>query len=516
MDKNSTAASVVQPLLRAKGLRKSFGGKVILDGVGLELLQGEVVLLRGENGSGKTTLLNILTGNLKPDSGEIRYGAGDPSRVYRFPRHWWQEFNPRDQFRPEFVARQGMGRTWQDIRLFRSLVLRDNIAVAKPGQPGESPVLALLTPNRTRKFEARVRAGADFLLATLGLTGRESSSADKVSLGQTKRVGIARAVATEAHVLFLDEPISGLDRQGIADVLVLLKSLVRDRHLTLVIVEHVFNQLQLRGIVTTDWLLENGKLRCSGETVGSSFPESGLRNPNLAARPTWFPLLCGEDADAVDELLPRGASLTSIHLPGRSRHDATPVLEIRNLIVRRGKRIVIGLSDDGEPIGLSLTLQEGEIALLQAPNGWGKSTLIAALCGLVDIAQGEIILLGHPIQNLPSWERVRKGLRALPSDQHTFSNLTVREMLSLAGSSERIAELASLADRVCSSLSGGERQRVALAAASHRHIQLLDEPFAALDLVRAQSAISSIRTWSFNALLVALPSLQPKRKDHPS
>jgi len=118
-------------LLRASGLRKAFGGQVVLDGVDLELRQGEVVLLRGENGSGKTTLLNILTGNLEPDAGEIHYSADDSPRSYSFPRRWWQDLNPWDHFRPEFVAMEGMGRTWQDVRLFHSLSLRDNIAVAQ-------------------------------------------------------------------------------------------------------------------------------------------------------------------------------------------------------------------------------------------------------------------------------------------------------------------------------------------------------------------------------------------------
>ena len=85
-------------MLRAEGLKKRFGGQVVLDGVDLELRRGEVVLLRGENGSGKTTLLNILTGNLEPDAGTIHYLADDSPRSYHFPRRWWQELNPFDHF----------------------------------------------------------------------------------------------------------------------------------------------------------------------------------------------------------------------------------------------------------------------------------------------------------------------------------------------------------------------------------------------------------------------------------
>ena len=213
-------------LLRALGLSKAFGGQVVLDNVGLELRQGEVVLLRGENGSGKTTLLNILTGNLEPDAGEIHYLADGSPRSYRFPRRWWQELNPFDHFTPEFVAREGIGRTWQDVRLFGSQTLRDNLAVATPGHPGENPLLALFAPHCAAGREAEINQTADAMLARLGLAGREDSSADKISLGQSKRIAIARAVLTDAKILFLDEPLAGLDRQGIDDLLALLQYLL--------------------------------------------------------------------------------------------------------------------------------------------------------------------------------------------------------------------------------------------------------------------------------------------------
>src|ERR1051325_538880 len=118
----------LQPVqLRASRLQKAFGGQVILDSVDLDLKQGEVVLLRGENGSGKTTLLNILTGNLEPDSGSVQFLADSTPRDYSFPRAWWQKLNPFDHFTPESVAQEGIGRTWQDVRLFGAQSLHDNL-----------------------------------------------------------------------------------------------------------------------------------------------------------------------------------------------------------------------------------------------------------------------------------------------------------------------------------------------------------------------------------------------------
>jgi len=272
--------------LRASGLKLAFGGQVVLDGVNLELRQGEVVLLRGENGSGKTTLLNILTGNLEPDSGTIDYLADGTPRTFSFPRRWWQDLNPWDHFRPEFVAKEGIGRTWQDVRLFGAQSLRDNIAVAEPGHPGENPLIALIAPGIAKRREVGLNQQADAMLTRLGLTGREESSADMVSLGQSKRVAIARAVAAGAKILFLDEPLAGLDRQGVTDVHAMLKSLVRDHDLTLVIVEHVFNQPHLHGLVTTDWLLQQGRIKKL--EVGSNPPSSFIPNPSsFQTRPAF-------------------------------------------------------------------------------------------------------------------------------------------------------------------------------------------------------------------------------------
>lgn len=497
-----TAETEVSPspvLLRAEGLRMSFGGQVVLDDVDMELRKGEVVLLRGENGSGKTTLINILTGNMEPDAGSIHYLANGTPRNYRFPRRWWQELNPFDHFAPEFVAREGVGRNWQDVRLFGSQSLRANICVADADNPGENPLHALFIPGSVSHCEQDISRKADAILARLGLAGREESSADMVSLGQSKRVAIARAVAAGAKILFLDEPLAGLDRQGIADVLALLGWLVNDHNVTLVIVEHIVNQHHLQGLVTTDWLLANGTIkRGNGDSIGSD-PSRPLLTPSLVSpiqRPAWFELLAGENREVVDEPLPRGALLTRIRRPGVFKNPPKPVLEIRDLIVKRGSRTIIGIDELGNQAGFSLILYEGETTILHAPNGWGKSTLFAALCGLIKINQGEILLQGQRIDGLPAWDRARKGLCALPSDYHSFPNLRAWEVLKLSGCQNTASDLGPLADRLGSALSGGERQRVSLQAqreSAHCPIvRMLDEPFAALDETHSIRTISEL------------------------
>jgi ABC-type branched-subunit amino acid transport system ATPase component len=146
------------------------------------------------------------------------------------------------------------------IQNFMFPVTRTASSLATPDQIGESPLGAILRSVAVRKEENRLLAEADSLLAELGLQGRETSSAGLVSLGQSKRVAIARAVRAGARILFLDEPLAGLDAVGIADVVEMLERLAHDDQLTLVIVEHLFNIPRILDFATTVWTLSNGKL----------------------------------------------------------------------------------------------------------------------------------------------------------------------------------------------------------------------------------------------------------------
>lgn len=509
----SPATELDRVVLRAKGLKKSFGGQTVLNGIDLELRQGEVVLLRGENGSGKTTLLNILTGNLEPDSGTLDYLADGTPRSYSFPRRWWQELNPFDHFTPEFVAREGIGRTWQDVRLFGAQSLRDNIAVAEPGHPGENPLIALIAPGYANRREAGLNQQADAMLDRLGLAGRETSSADMISLGQSKRVAIARAVAAGAKIIFLDEPLAGLDRKGIHDVLALLESLVRDHELTIVIVEHVFNFVHLHHLVNTHWMLEGGRIDINrGTTIPKVDEIEGI--PVTIAPPAWFSQIAGSPERSGSEPLPRGAILTRIRRPERTKPDAKPVLEIKDLIVNRGPRTIIGLDSNNVPTGFNLTLHEGEIAILQAPNGWGKSTLFDAICGNAHASVGSILLDGSAIESAPPWVRARSGLFPSPSAAKLFPSLKVSEASRLSPNFQA-SQLSSLpfAERTVSSLSGGEKQRallrLALPESDKPGLILLDEPFAMLDKNKTNEAISLISmTKGRSAVLILVPAHQ--------
>lgn len=492
-------------LLNAQGLRKSFGGKLVLGGIDLRLHQGEVVLLRGENGSGKTTLLNILTGNMEPDSGMIQVFTNSKEERFYFPRRWWQKLNPFDHFTPERVSKERVGRSWQDIRLFSTQTLRDNIAISFPQQLGESPLWALIRRSAVQKQERNIILAADSVLSSLHLDGREDSSADQVSLGQSKRVAIARAVSTGARILFLDEPLAGLDASGVTEVMDLLKELVGTHKITLVIIEHILNITHVLSLATTVWTLDNEKIRVSSPDDIHTEINQGVGDDN----PSWIAEIQGSRGTLANQTLPGGAILSTLTIPSTNSHKAT--LEIEDLVIYRGKRLAVGEKQkDGSTSGVTFSLRRGQLVVLQAPNGWGKTTLLEAIAGLIPITRGVIRLNGQPVEHLSSWERSSKGLSLLQSRNNIFLSLTVSELLRLTKRTILPARrIEHLLDRHISDLSGGERQKVALLSTIGRHliVGLLDEPFASLDSQSTSEAQALLTNCLLTgALLITIPS----------
>lgn len=520
-ESTSTAKTNSSPVvLRASGLKKSFGGQVVLNGVDLELRRGEVVLLEGENGAGKTTLLNILTGNLEADAGTIRYSANSQPTEYRFPRSWFQSFKLFNRFAPDTVARHGFGRTWQDVRLFQSLSLHDNIAVGQQNQRSENPFFALLglgtncvaeghqpsgssvtqptvRPSKEADelpYKSHVRSAStpDQLLAQLGLSGREQSSGDMISLGQSKRVAIARAIAAGATVLFLDEPLAGLDSNGIGEVVGMLSTLVADHEITIIIIEHVFNQTHLRDLVTTRWHLGNGQ-------IAIGLPKEADSN-QCTEQPHWFQFLSAAAHEIITESLPRGATLTRFRIKGRN--SSNPALQLQDLVVKRGVRTVIGLNDLGNETGFNLVVETGEIAVLQAPNGWGKSTLLDSVAGVLDVRAGDTKLDSRSLHDCSIPERYRLGITYLKAPASGFDSMTMSDLVRLGDVYK--GDLPE--NTTFSQLSGGQKQRVMFPDMNSARCFILDEPFNAMDKesidLMCQKILSSKAT-----ILIAVPTI---------
>ena len=208
-------------LLSARQVSKRFGGLLAIDRVDLSVPKAAIHSVIGPNGAGKTTLFNCLTSFVHPSGGEIHLAG---VRI--------------DGLRPDLVARYGIARTYQNIRLFPDLTALENIMVGVDAKQPESLLGALLaTPAHKRGVRETV-AKARALLQSVGLAGRGDRLARHLPYGDQRRLEIARAMAIDPVLLLLDEPAAGMNPVESHAMLELIRSL-RDKHgLTILLIEH--------------------------------------------------------------------------------------------------------------------------------------------------------------------------------------------------------------------------------------------------------------------------------------
>jgi branched-chain amino acid transport system ATP-binding protein len=208
------------PLLEVTGITKRFGGLVALDGVDLAAAPGQVTGLIGPNGAGKTTLFNVVTGFLVADAGEVRLGG---ERVTGLPSH--------------LLARRGMARTFQKVKLFRGMTVLEHAMVGCHHHTRAGLLAGVVRSGRTRQEEAHIRAQARAMLRLVGLEGAEGELAINLSFGQQRLLEIARALAMRPRLLLMDEPAAGLNTYE-TEALGRLIRTFRDRNITVLLVEH--------------------------------------------------------------------------------------------------------------------------------------------------------------------------------------------------------------------------------------------------------------------------------------
>jgi branched-chain amino acid transport system ATP-binding protein/branched-chain amino acid transport system permease protein len=207
------------PALEVRGLAKSFGGIRAVNGLDLILERGQITGLIGPNGAGKTTVFNLLTGALKPERGTVLLAGRD---VTGLPPHQ--------------IARAGMVRSFQDVRSFSRLTVLENVMMGVAGQRGEQ-MRIVLSPTRLRPTERRARERALEWLDFVGLAKRADEPAGGLAFGEQKLVALARVLATDAGVLLLDEPASGIDKRWNEHMIEHIARLP-EAGLTVCIVEH--------------------------------------------------------------------------------------------------------------------------------------------------------------------------------------------------------------------------------------------------------------------------------------
>jgi branched-chain amino acid transport system ATP-binding protein len=204
----------VPPILEARGLRKAFGGNVVLESVSLAFAPARLTALIGPNGAGKTTCFNLLTGFLRPDQGQVVFRGQD---VTRLP--------------PDRRARLGLCRSFQVLNLFNDYTVLENVRVAVPALRRRG--LDCWTPAGALG-EATDRATA--VIRLIGLAGREHVLARHLSYGQRRLLEIGVALAGEPEVLLMDEPTSGLGSRPMETLRDLVQRLTE--RLTIVVIEH--------------------------------------------------------------------------------------------------------------------------------------------------------------------------------------------------------------------------------------------------------------------------------------
>ena len=204
----------VFPVLETRGLSKSFGGVRAVAGVDLAMPQGEIRALIGPNGAGKTTLFNMLTGQLVPDAGEVRFKG---ERLSGLP--------------PYAVWRRGVSRTFQITATFATLTALDNVRVARLSHLGRT--YSLLEPAaRLQTEEARA------LLDQVGLAEQAGRAAAVLAYGDLKKLELAVALANDPEVLLLDEPTAGMAPAERGALMALTERIARERRLTVLFTEH--------------------------------------------------------------------------------------------------------------------------------------------------------------------------------------------------------------------------------------------------------------------------------------
>jgi len=231
-------------MLQARGLTKRFGGIVVAQDLDLDLAAGEIVALIGPNGAGKTTLFNMLTGFVRPDAGTIRFRDRDIEALPSYRR-----------------ARLGLARTWQRPRLFESLSLVDNLLVSARDYPGERLFNLVFRLGHIRDSEQRGYAEALRLLERVGLADRAHNVSTKLSYGQQKLVGLARALMNDGRCILLDEPMAGVEGRTVET----MKKVVRDEAAAgkaVCIVEH--NISFIRDMCHRAVFMFNGRIVASG------------------------------------------------------------------------------------------------------------------------------------------------------------------------------------------------------------------------------------------------------------
>jgi branched-chain amino acid transport system ATP-binding protein len=253
----SAAAPETDPyILEVEDLSKTFKGLVAVSGYHLKLRRGEILAIIGPNGAGKTTVFNLLTGYIRPTRGSIRFQGRD---ITRLP--------------PDKISMLGIGRTFQNIRLFPTMTVLDNVKSAQQAHDRDNLFTTMVTWPSFVAREHRLTQRSLAQLALFDLEGQAEAYATALSYGDQRRLEIVRALALQPKLLLLDEPTAGMNAIESMNVLRLIRR-IRDQYdLTIIIVEH--------NMPVVMQLCERLQVLSYGQIIAEGSPEEIRTNPRV-------------------------------------------------------------------------------------------------------------------------------------------------------------------------------------------------------------------------------------------
>jgi branched-chain amino acid transport system ATP-binding protein len=243
-------------ILSVRNVSLAFQGLVAVNNVSIDVEPQTIVGVIGPNGAGKTTFFNLLTGFYRPTAGEIWF---EGRRIDGKPLHR--------------IARAGISRTFQNIRLFSNMTAIENVLVGAHLHIGTNIVTAILRPPATASGERRAVGHAVELLRFAGLGGRENQLARNLAYGEQRRLEIARALAVRPRLLLLDEPTAGMNPGESVAMMRLIRELRDDLKMTVILIEHQMRVVM--GVCEYITVLDHG------EKISEGRPEEVQRDPHV-------------------------------------------------------------------------------------------------------------------------------------------------------------------------------------------------------------------------------------------
>ena len=259
--------SETKNVLRVENVTMQFGGVVAVDDLSMEVNEGEIVALIGPNGAGKTTAFNVITGVYASTNGQVLFDGkkvvenhprGKMRRQYK-GKHLG-DYKSVLEPTPDKLTRMGMARTFQNIRLWKSMTVFDNVLIAKHLRRSSNMFTAMFRLNA--REEARQRAEVLELLRVVGLEDVKDELATSLPYGKQRRLEIARALATDPKLLLLDEPAAGMNPQETLELAEFIREIREKFHKTILLIEHHMDLVM--GIADRIYVLDFGELIAQG------------------------------------------------------------------------------------------------------------------------------------------------------------------------------------------------------------------------------------------------------------